>query len=94
LLIAPTIALALMAVRGRWRAPARAALVVLACAAAGALVLPVLITTAGGQEAQAFAVVYLLGAAFAVDLAIARLRRVHPHEDNGEPRRPGAHPRQ
>ena len=67
-LLAPAAVLVLMAARGRQRSAARNALVVVSCVAAGALVLPVLITTAGGQEAQAFAVTYLLAAAFAIDL--------------------------
>ena len=41
----------------------RAELAVLGCLALGALPLPVLITTAGGQEPQAIALAYLLGLA-------------------------------
>jgi len=51
------------------RTRARAALRVVACVAAGAIVLPVLVTTAGGQETQAFALVYLLSAALLLDVA-------------------------
>jgi hypothetical protein len=78
LLLAPAVALGLMAFDGRSRASARGALAVLSCVAAAALVLPVLITTAGGQEPEAFAVTYLLAAAFIVDLGWRRLRtRIH-----------------
>jgi hypothetical protein len=63
LLIAPT-ALVLLLAPLDARGHARARVAVLAGLAAAALVLPVLITTAGAQEPQAFALVYLLGAAF------------------------------
>ncbi len=53
------------------RARARDALKMLACAGLAALLLPVLITTAGGQETQAFGLVYLLGAALLVEVVRA-----------------------
>ena len=68
LLVAPVAVLVVMASRVRRRMPARGAVVVVSCVGVGALVVPVLITTAGGQETEAFAITYLLAAAFAVDL--------------------------
>jgi len=62
LLIGPTAVVVLLAPLGARRAWVRVA--VLAFLAAAALALPVLVTTAGAQEPQAFALVYLLGAAF------------------------------
>jgi hypothetical protein len=75
LLVAPAVVLALTALRARRRTPARDALVVASCVALGALVVPVLITTAGGQEAEAFAIAYLLAAALALDLCWYGWRR-------------------
>ena len=45
----------------------RPALWVIGCVALAALPVPVLLTTAGGAEPQAFAIVYLLGAGFAAE---------------------------
>lgn len=70
LILAPALALVVMAFRGRFRSSSRDLLAVLACPALGALTVPVLITTAGGQEAQAFGLTYLLGAAFVADLCL------------------------
>jgi hypothetical protein len=67
-LIGPALALVVLAWRGRRAAAAREACIVLACPAAACLILPVVITTAGGQEGQAIALVYLFAAAFLVDL--------------------------
>lgn len=53
----------------------RALLGVLACLALGALALPVLITTAGGQEPQALALAYLLGLAGLAEWAWSYRRR-------------------
>jgi hypothetical protein len=53
----------------------RPALRVMGCVALAALPLPVLLTTAGGAEPQAFAIVYLLGAGFAAE-ALWRAARV------------------
>jgi hypothetical protein len=66
----PTWALAVFA----WRRPgpageSRRLLLVLLCLAVATLPLPVLITTAGGIETEAFALVYLAGAAFALAAA-------------------------
>lgn len=69
LLLLPAPLLAAFAVR---RPRARAALRVVACVAAAAVTLPVLITTAGGQETEAFALIYLLSAAFLADEAVTR----------------------
>jgi hypothetical protein len=80
LVIGPTVVLAIFALV-RWpgastpaeRALARTAnwarpgLWVMACAALAALPLPVLLTTAGAAEPQAFVLVYLLGAALAAE---------------------------
>jgi hypothetical protein len=74
LLLAPAVVLGLMACRGPGRASARGALAVTSCVAAAGLVLPVLITTAGGQEAEAFALTYLVAAAFVADLIEKRWR--------------------
>jgi hypothetical protein len=68
LLVAPTLALIALGIRGPRARAARDALIVLACPAVATLVLPVLVTTAGGQEGQAFGLVYLLGAALLVDV--------------------------
>ena len=68
-LIAPAVALVAMAGRGRFRSRARDILATLACPASAALTAPVLISTAAGQEVQAFGLSYLLAAAFLVDLA-------------------------
>jgi hypothetical protein len=56
-----------------WRWPAGAGpLGLLAALAGAALALPVLITTAGAFETQAFVLVYLLGAAFLLDEVVRR----------------------
>ncbi len=47
--------------------------------AAATLPLPILITTAGGQETQAFALVYMLGAAFLVEELFRLTRHVRWH---------------
>jgi hypothetical protein len=67
LLLAPSLALLLGSWRGRRSGAARATLAAVACVAAATLVLPVLVTTAGGQETQAFALAHLLAAALLVD---------------------------
>jgi hypothetical protein len=67
-LIAPTLLLAAVARRGR-----REPLLVLACMALSALALPVLVSTAGAFETEAFVLIYFLGAAFLVDELAARV---------------------
>lgn len=67
LILAPVVALGILAARRH--AVARAALATLAGPLVGALAVPVLITAAGGQEAQAIGLVYLLAAALVVDIA-------------------------
>ena len=57
-----------------WVARLAPALLVMLCGAGAALGLPVLFTTAGGLETQAFVIVYFLGVAFLVDEAL-RYRR-------------------
>jgi hypothetical protein len=74
-LLAPGIALAIMAARGRGRTRARDLLLVSACPALASLGAPVLISTAAGQETQAFGLTYLLTAAFLVDLVSRRGER-------------------
>jgi hypothetical protein len=74
-LVAPAVVLVAMALRARRRTPAGDAAVVASCVALSALVLPVLITTAGGQEAEAFAITYLLATALAIDLGWYAWRR-------------------
>ncbi|HET8646985.1 MAG TPA: hypothetical protein VFO85_15930, partial [Vicinamibacteria bacterium] len=71
----------LLSAAAAWRRPAaetrrraRAGLRVMGAVAAGTLVVPVLISTAAAQEAQAFALVFVLALAFAVD-AVAAGRR-------------------
>jgi hypothetical protein len=71
-LIAPALLLGLLAWRGPRAAAAREACVVLACPGTATLILPVVITTAGGQEGQAIAVVYLFAAAFLFEVLGAR----------------------
>jgi hypothetical protein len=71
-LMAPAIALAVLAVRGRFRSRARDLLAALAGPALAALAAPVLISTAAGQETQAFGLTYLVAAAFATELAGGR----------------------
>ncbi|HET7290857.1 MAG TPA: hypothetical protein VFM88_00400 [Vicinamibacteria bacterium] len=73
-LVLPTLTLVLLSL-APWVGPAcrrQAArrLAVLACPALACLPLPVLITTAGGQEPQAIAIVYLLGTALLFELAL------------------------
>jgi hypothetical protein len=77
LLWGPTLVLVVVAALGPRSAAlrpsaarARPALWVLACVAAAGLGLPVLFTTAGAVETQAFALVYLLGWAFLLDAAV------------------------
>lgn len=74
-LLAPPLLLLALASRGPRARAAREALAVLACPAAATLVLPVLVTTAGGQETQAFALVHLLAGALALDLPTSPERR-------------------
>jgi arylsulfatase len=65
LLIAPTAALvALWLARQRARGTLSPLLLVMLCVALATLPVPVLISTAGGQDTEAFAGVYLLGFAF------------------------------
>lgn len=68
LLLGPAVLLVFLAWRGSRTRAAREALMVLACPAAAALILPVVITTAGGQEGQALALVYLFATGFLVDV--------------------------
>jgi len=68
LLVGPAVLLVLLAWRGPRASAAREACAVLACPAAGTLILPVIITTAGGHEGQALALVYLFAAGFLVDV--------------------------
>jgi len=75
LLVGPAFILGLLAWRGPRAAAARDACIVLACPAAASLILPVVITTAGGQEGQTIALVYLFAAAFLVD--VLGVRRAH-----------------
>lgn len=72
LLVAPALVLGLLAYRGQRTGAAREALIVLACPAVAILILPVIITTAGGQEGQAMALVYLLAAGFLADVLRSR----------------------
>jgi hypothetical protein len=74
LLAVSAIALLALAWSRQRRIPAREALWILGAAALGTLALPVLITTAGGQEAQAFGVVYLLAAALLPDVLRGAIR--------------------
>jgi hypothetical protein len=80
-LMAPTALLILLAAGPRSRLPAdvreRAgrSLKLLACVALAALPVPVLISTAGGQDTEAFVLVYFLGFAFLVDEAGRFVRR-------------------
>jgi hypothetical protein len=68
-------------------ASARSDLRVMGCAAVAALPVPVLLTTAGGAEPQAFAIVYFLGAAFAAEAlvraAVARFRAARASSSRG-----------
>lgn len=72
LLVTPALVLGLLAYRGQRSGAAREALIVLACPALATLILPVIITTAGGQEGQAMALVYLLAAGFLADVLWSR----------------------
>jgi hypothetical protein len=75
LCLAILFALGLVVARLRpWAAPLAAPFFVMLCVAVAALGLPVLFTTAGGLETQAFVIVYFLGVAFLVDEAL-RYRR-------------------
>jgi len=67
-LLAPAMVLGVLAFRGQKKRAAREALIVLACPALAILILPVIITTAGGQEGQAMALVYILAAGFLADV--------------------------
>jgi len=70
LILLPTAFVVARAAWPRTRAPGgRASLWALGCLAAATLPLPVLVSTAGGQEPQAFAATYALGAAFLADEA-------------------------
>lgn len=68
LLVGPALLLGFLAWRGPRTTAAREALIVLACPAAATLILPVIITTAGGQEGQALALVYIFATGFLVDV--------------------------
>ncbi len=72
LLVTPTVLLIALAIRGRFANAARESLLILACPALATIVLPVLVTTAGGQEGQAFALVHLFAAALLVDVVATR----------------------
>jgi len=50
----------------------------LACVALSSLALPVIISTAGAFETQAFALTYFLGAALLADEIVARVKRPSP----------------
>jgi len=79
---APTVLLALLAALALARRPALAALrpglvawaLLAGCLALAALVSPVLVTTAGALETQAFALVHWVSIAFAVELALVPRR--------------------
>jgi hypothetical protein len=62
IVIAPTLALFLLA--SRRRRSALGGLLVVACCSSSALVAPILVTTASAAETEAFTVTYFLGAAF------------------------------
>ena len=64
LLIGPTLLVVALSVHPSAAPSGRRRLALLGLLAAAGLALPVLVTTAGAQEPQAFAIVYLLGAAF------------------------------
>jgi hypothetical protein len=71
LMVLPTLGLFAWAIRDRrLRAHAAAVLALMA----GALALPVLVTTAGGMEPQAFVAAYMLGAALLADAAARAIR--------------------
>ena len=81
LLAAPLALLALLWLAARWsgrwplaRRRMEKKLLVLSCTTAGSLGLPVLITTAGGMETQAFAMTYLLAWGLAIDGAVSLLQ--------------------
>jgi hypothetical protein len=75
-LIAPTVLLAAAALRARGRRhpdlPLERRLGVLACAAAATIGHPVLLTTASALETEAFALTYVVGAAFFVERIASR----------------------
>lgn len=79
LLVLPTLGLLAWAAADR-RLRSRAAPVLVLMAAA--LPLPVLVTTAGGAEPQAFAVAYGLGFSLLADALVARLRQQRRSETN------------
>ena len=70
LFMAPTILLLAATMFKRWRASVLPFVKGLACFAAVLLPLPVLVTTAGGQETQAFALVHMLAAGFLMQAAV------------------------
>jgi hypothetical protein len=80
LLLLPTVLLIALSLPTRFAPGAqtvrrrRAGLEAVGCVAVAALPLPVLITTAGAQETQAFALVYLLGLSFLAEEIMRLLR--------------------
>jgi hypothetical protein len=66
---------------GHLRAPA----LVTACLACAALPMPVLVTTAGAVEPQAFILVYFLAFAFSMDALFSAQRAVTGHRDSPMP---------
>ncbi len=88
LLAAPTVALLVMTAMGRRRsprAPSPRVLLVPASFALATLPLPVLISTASGQEPQAFALTYFVGCGLLVDEAARRLRARWTARNEEEP---------
>jgi hypothetical protein len=77
LMLAPPLVLGLLAFRPATRAGARPALLVLLCLAVATLGVPLVISTAAAQEAQAFAFVYVVALGFVVEL-LWRTRRRPP----------------
>ena len=69
-MLLPAVLLAGLALRGEAREVARRQLLVLGCVAVATLGVPVLISTAAAQEAQAFCFVYVMGLGFVVQEGI------------------------
>jgi hypothetical protein len=68
LLIAPTVLLGLIGLRGRAAARARRSLLCLLCVAVGASASPILMTVGSAFEVQIFALVYFIGVVFLADV--------------------------
>jgi hypothetical protein len=86
-LIVPTLLLVGLACMGPPNPRLRDALRILACPAVAALVIPILLTTNGAFETQAFALVYLLGCVLFLEVGIGFLR-LHPGRPQAEADRP------